>query len=82
MSTVRASEVSLNEGLLRLAAVHGRTVEFRYAKGDGKVIETRTMVPASVATAGEHITFTGIDPDREDYRAYRVDRIKGVVTVS
>lgn len=28
----KASEVSFNEGILRLAAVHGRKVEFRYEK--------------------------------------------------
>ena len=81
MSTVRESDVSFNEGLMRLAAVHNKTVTFRYAKGDGSVIETRTLVPADIKTVGDHVTFTGFDPDREMVRAYRVDRIKGTVSV-
>lgn len=81
MTTVRASEVSFNEGLMRLAAVHNMPVAFRYAKGDGKVIEQRTLVPSDVKTVGDHVTFTGFDPDRDEVRAYRVDRIKGTVSV-
>lgn len=79
---VRASEISFNEGLIRLAAVHDRTVEFRYAKGEGAVIETRRLEPSdvNVIDAGkktEHVTFTGFDPDRAAVRHYRLDRIKG-----
>jgi predicted DNA-binding transcriptional regulator YafY len=79
---IRASEVSLNEGLLRLAAAHNAEVSFRYAKGEaGAVIEQRTLVPAGVKTVGDHVTFTGYDPDRDGPRAYRTDRIKGQVSV-
>lgn len=79
-NTVRASEVSFNEGLLRLAAVHEKVVEFRYAKGDGAVIETRTLQPESVTvTKDGETTFVGYDPDRDAPRSYRVDRIKGEV---
>ena len=81
-TAVRASEISFNEGLMRLAAVHHKTVEFRYAKGEGAVIETRRLQPSdvNVIDAGkksEHITFTGFDPDRVAVRHYRLDRIKG-----
>jgi hypothetical protein len=78
---IKASEVSFNEGVLRLAAVHERAVEFRYAKGDEKIIETRSFVPTSVATSAKGaVYFTGPDPDRDgEHRAYRVDRIKGDV---
>lgn len=79
---IAASEVSFNEGLLRLAAVHGKTVTFRYAKGDGHLIETRTLKPESVSEVKGHVIFTGYDPDREEPRAYRVDRMKGEVTVA
>lgn len=79
---VRASEVSFNEGLMRLAAVHGKTVTFRYAKGGGAVIETRVLKPENVQQVGDHVTFTGYDPDRDEPRAYRVDRIKGEVSVA
>lgn len=78
---VLASDVSFNEALLRLAAIHERTVEFRYAKGKGENIETRQLVPQDVREVGDHLTFTGYDPDRDDVRAYRVDRMKGEVTV-
>lgn len=82
MSTVRASNITYNEGLLRLAVIHNKTVEFRYAKGDGKIIELRALQPSAVAVvkAGkpdEHITFTGFDPDRQAVRHYRLDRMKG-----
>lgn len=78
---VKASEVSFNEGLLRLAAAHERQVTFRYAKGDGKTIETRTLVPQEVREVKGNLIFLGHDPDRNDIRAYRVDRMKGEVQV-
>lgn len=83
MSTlVRASEVTFNEGLVRLAAIHGKTVEFRYAKGDGSMIELRALQPATVIVVDpggddEHVTFSGFDPDRQQPRHYRLDRMKG-----
>lgn len=77
-----ASSVSFNEGLLRLAAVHGKTVTFRYAKGSGATIETRRLIPTDVKQVGDHLTFTGFDPDRDEPRAYRVDRMKGEVSVA
>ena len=78
---VHAGDVSLNEALLRLAAIHEVEVAFRYAKGDGSVIETRRFVPSEVQTVGDHLTFVGYDPDRDEPRAFRVDRIKGQVSV-
>jgi predicted DNA-binding transcriptional regulator YafY len=82
VAPVRASEVSFNEGLMRLAAVHGKTVTFRYAKGDGAVIETRSLKPETVTEVKGHMTFTGYDPDRDEPRAYRIDRMKGEVRVA
>jgi predicted DNA-binding transcriptional regulator YafY len=79
---VCASEVSLNEGLLRLAAAHEREVEFGYAKGDGAVIERRRLVPYEVKQVGDHLTFVGYDPDRDEPRAYRVDRMKGEAKIT
>lgn len=81
-AVVLASSVPFNEGLMRLAAAHDRTVTFSYAKGDGSVIEQRRLKPESVQTVGDHVTFIGYDPDRDDVRAYRVDRIKGEVSVA
>lgn len=78
---IHASKVSFNEGILRVAAVHHKPVTFRYAKGKGDVIETRTLIPSDVRNVGNHVTFTGYDPDREEPRAYRTDRIKGQVSV-
>lgn len=79
---VRASDVSFNEGILRVAAVNGKTVAFRYAKGGGSVIELRVLKPAEVKTAKGHQIVVGFDPDRDEPRSYRLDRIKGEVSVA
>ena len=82
-SRIRASEVSFNEGILRLAAVHEQRVSFRYAKGDGAHIEQRTLVPETLFKANDgSLLVAGQDPDRNEYRAYRVDRIKGEVSAA
>lgn len=79
---VRASAVSFNEGVLRLAAVNSKTVEFSYAKGDGSVIERRRLQPEKVEEAKDgSVRFVGFDPDRDEPRAYRVDRIKGEIRI-
>lgn len=72
-----ARDVSFNEGMLRLAAIHKRTVTFRYAKDKGNYIEQRTLNPERVEDDGSSVI--GHDPDREDVRRYRLDRIKGEV---
>jgi predicted DNA-binding transcriptional regulator YafY len=79
--SIKASEIPFNEAILRLASVHKRTVQFRYAKDDGSMIETRTLIPESVRKMADHLTFTGLDPDRDAPRAYRTDRIKGEVSI-
>lgn len=78
---VRASDVSLNEGLLRLAGVHNVPVTFKYAKAVDKPIETRTFVPSQVKDKGDHVTFVGYDEDRGGIRSFRSDRIKGQVSL-
>lgn len=78
---VLASSISLNEALLRVAATHGATVFFRYAKPNG-TIESRAFTPGTIKDHGDHKTFTGYDPDRDAVRAFRLDRIKGTVEVS
>lgn len=80
-SIVRASEVSFNEAILRVAAAHNRQVTFRYAKGDGNMIETRVLVPSRVMNVDGHVTFSGYDEDRNQVRAYRMDRMKGEVKI-
>lgn len=72
-----ARDISFNEGLIRLAAIHKREISFRYAKGDGTILETRTVIPSKVRAVEDHLTFTGHDVDRDDVRAYRLDRIRG-----
>ncbi len=78
---IRASEVSFNEAILRVAAAHNRQVTFRYAKGDGGMIETRVLVPSKVMNVDNHVTFAGYDEDRDQVRAYRMDRMKGEVKI-
>lgn len=58
-------------------------VTFRYAKGDRQqTIESRTLSQVyDVREVKGHIVVTGFDPDRDDVRAYRLDRIKGTVSV-
>lgn len=81
---VKASDISWNEGVLRLAAIHDKLVEFRYVRAEGATPETRRFVPHTVhgEPAAANIRFTGEDPDRDGgIRSYRVDRIKGDVRV-
>lgn len=80
--TAKASEVSFNEGVLRLAAVHGREVEFRYSKTPSSPIETRRFIPSAVAVSkGGAVLVLGEDEDRDEPRAFRLDRIKGDVKI-
>lgn len=78
--SVKASQISFNEGVMRLAQIHGKTVEFRYEKGKDKPIEARVLKPTSI-TISENgdMSFVGYDPDRDDTRSFRVDRIRGEV---
>lgn len=77
---ILASDISFNEGVLRLAGAHDRVVEFRYAKSDTAPIETRRFIPEAVYTSRQGaLIVVGPDSDRDDYRSYRLDRIKGDV---
>lgn len=78
---VRASDISFNEGIVRLAAIHKKTVQFRYVKSPGAPVETRRFVPSQVEGEGEKLRFLGVDEDREALRSFRLDRIKGTVEV-
>lgn len=78
---VLASSISFNEGVIRLAAIHGKTVQFRYAKSQTAPVELRTFVPQSVQGAGDKLRFVGDDEDRGAKRSFRLDRIKGTVEV-
>jgi predicted DNA-binding transcriptional regulator YafY len=76
----KASDVSFNEGVLRLAAVHSRRVEFRYVRAVGAPPESRVLIPEGISESVSGKTLVvGTDTDRNDYRAYRLDRIKGDV---
>lgn len=70
---------ALNVTLIRVAEAYERPITFRYAKGDGSNIELRTFIPSEVKSIKDHLTVWGYDPDRDEPRAYRVDRIKGRV---
>lgn len=71
---------TFNDALIELAIKHDKTLKFGYAKGKGEVIENRRIVPAAVKVVNDHSVVIGHDPDRDDIRAYRLDRIKGTVT--
>jgi predicted DNA-binding transcriptional regulator YafY len=71
---------SLNATLLQHGIDSKLTCRFRYAKGNNEsVIETRFLVPYNIVSIGDHETVMGYDPDRDEPRAYRLDRIKGLV---
>ena len=80
--SAKASEISYNEGKLRLALIHEKEATFRYAKTDDAPIETRTFVPTSVnLTKDGASTVVGHDEDRGATRSFRLDRIKGEVSI-
>lgn len=72
-----------NLAAIQLAKQHGTQVIFRYAKGSsGAVLETRSVQPVvSIESHDGDIVAVGFDRDRDDYRAFRLDRIGGVVQV-
>lgn len=79
---IRASDISFNEGIIRLAAIHQKTVEFRYVKDEKHPPETRRFIPKVEGGDGAKLRFTGLDPDRDNnFRSYRLDRIKGTVDI-
>jgi predicted DNA-binding transcriptional regulator YafY len=80
-NVVKASEVSLNEALIRVAAAHNVAVTFKYSKSETSPIEYRTFVPRAVRNMGDHVTFVGEDNDRHGVRSFRSDRIKDTVQV-
>lgn len=69
--------MTYNTDVLRLAVRHGRTVEFNYAKGDGRTIESRALLPTALDDLAGLVS--GHDPDRDAPRQYRLDRILGDV---
>jgi predicted DNA-binding transcriptional regulator YafY len=78
--SVKASQISFNEGVMRLAVIHRKQVEFRYEKNTDAPIETRRLIPSSlVESHAGSMSFFGYDPDRESDRQFRIDRIKGDV---
>lgn len=74
---------SWNRVALETAAALDAGVTFRYAKGVGEAsIESRVLSEVfDVREVKGHVVVTGFDPDRNDVRAYRLDRIKGTVQV-
>lgn len=74
---------TFNEELLRLAVKHEKSVSFTYAKGkQGKNLEERALLPSEVAATKTGAMFAvGLDLDRNEVRAYRLDRIMGTVGI-
>lgn len=82
MTPVKASDITFNEGILRLAAVHKRVVQFRYAKSPDSPVEIREFTPTRVYTSSDdNVLISGPDEDRGGVRQYRLDRIKGDVKI-
>lgn len=81
---VRASDITPNEALIRVAAAHDLYVTFSYSKSDTSPIEFRRLKPESIKASNDgNVLFTGHDPFRDDsIRSFRVDRIKGFIKVS
>ena len=80
----KASDISFEEGLIRLAATHGRRIAFSYAKDDKSPIERREGVPETVfrsispeAASTQVTTFTLRDTARKAWRQFRLDRVVG-----
>lgn len=69
-----------NETLIAAAIVFERVIEFAYDKGSG-VIEHRRLIPRVSYDAPNGIVITGDDQDRDDVRAFRLDRIQDSVRV-
>lgn len=68
-----------NATLIDAAVEHARTITFSYDKGAG-VLERRTLQPTATSETKQGATIVvGHDPDRDDVRAYRLDRIQGYV---
>lgn len=79
---VKAKDISFNEAIVRIAAIHQRVVEFRYLKGMDSPIEVRRFTPTRVYTSADgKVLILGPDEDREEVRQYRLDRIRGDVKV-
>lgn len=79
-----AVTTDLNTDLIAVAIAHDRPIRFRYAKGkDESTIEQRTLKPEKIAQVGtdNHSVVQGYDTDRDDFRMYRLDRIKGKVSI-
>lgn len=79
---VRASKVSFTEGLLRLAAIHSKTVNFGYRSLEGEPVVPREVVVDKItrSVAGNLLMY-GYDTDAEDVRCFRLDRINDAVLV-
>jgi predicted DNA-binding transcriptional regulator YafY len=74
-------DATWNSALIELAIKFERTITFQYAKGTGSYIETRRLAPDALHAARDGSqNVIGYDPDRQDVRAYRLDRIKGDVS--
>lgn len=74
-----------NLDALTAAIEYNRQARFSYEKasGPGGIIERRVLAPSELlhTRSGEPFV-VGYDPEREDVRAFRLDRIVGYVEVS
>ena len=73
-------DLDWNETAIAAAVHFEKAIKFAYDKGEG-VIEQRTLYPKASYAAPNGIVVVGDDPDRNDVRAFRLDRIQGEVVV-
>lgn len=74
-----------NDTALNVAIQHGRKVTLSYQKekGPGGVIERRVLAPEErLVNRQGQVLYVGNDIEREDVRAFRLDRIVGTVEVA
>jgi len=61
----------------------GLPIKFRYAATDSAPIQERTVQsPTLLRSAKGDLFVNGTDPDRDDDRSFRLDRMKGFVSVA
>jgi proteasome accessory factor B len=73
----QSPEQKYNEALATFAKDNDAVLTFGYAKGKSKPVEQRRVEPETIYHNKGRTIIVGNDPDRDDVRAFRLDRICG-----